>query len=526
MWTRRETLKTAATLPLGLALGLGSTKAATSELGLPPGAPSGPPAPFSFDRLIDRARLLAAAPYEPPVTSAGAILQTIDYDLHQKIKIRPERGLWTDGTGTFAVELFHPARFFQAPVSIHIVSEGVAHEVLYSPDYFDYGDTGLASKLPDDLGFAGLRVMAPNREESDWLVFLGAAYFRSSGALNQYGQSARGVAIDTGLSTPEEFPRFSEFYIEQAHGASDTIVIHTLLDGPSLSGAYRFTCTRGDGVVTEVDSALFVREDIERLGIAPLTSMFWFGEHNRHRAADWRPEIHDTDGLALWNGAGERLWRPLNNPPAASTNAFIDENPRGFGLQQRDRAFHNYEDDGVFYERRPSVWVEPMGPWGKGAVQLVELPTDDEIYDNIVAFWVPEKPAVAGSQWRFKYKLHWLEDEPYTPDIGRVMHVRLGKGGIPGQPRPPGRRKIVIDFSGGLLEKLKKLDEVKPVIDTSRGTIDNDYALQVVGTHNWRAFFDIDVHGEEPVNIRCYLRLDGKTLTETCLFQYLPFSYG
>jgi glucans biosynthesis protein len=208
------------------------------------------------------------------------------------------------------------------------------------------------------------------------------------------------------------------------------------------------------------------------------------------------------------------------------TSSFLDKNPRGFGLLQRDRAFYNFEDDGVFYDRRPSVWIEPLGDWGAGAVQLVEIPTDDEIHDNIVAYWQPEMPVEAGSEWSFAYRLHWLADEPYAADnVARVRHTRLGRAGIPGQPRPEGGRKFVIDFDGGPLTDLRKLDEVEPVITASRGKIDNDYALQVVGTRTWRAFFDLYVDGNEPVELRCFLRLGQRTLTETWLYQYIPFTY-
>ena len=299
------------------------------------------------------------------------------------------------------------------------------------------------------------------------------------------------------------------------------------MDSPSVAGAYRFDWTKDTGAVADIQAELFCRNQITRMGVAPLTSMFWFGENNRHLATDWRPEIHDTDGLAMWTGAGERIWRPLNNPPTVQTSSFADSDPKGFGLLQRDRAFYDYEDDGVFYDRRPSVWVEPQGGWGRGAVQLVEIPTDDEIHDNIVAYWVPATPVAAGSQWSFAYRLHWLADEPYPPTaVARVRHTRLGRGGIPGQPRPAGARKFVIDFEGGPLEALKKLDPVKPVVNASRGRIDNAYALQIVGTRNWRAFFDLYAEGPEPVDLRLFLRLGERTLTETWLYQYIPFEYA
>ena len=482
--------------------------------------------PFSFEELIARAKDLVAEPFEEPVIRHADILETIDYDAFQQIVYRRELGLGEGTNVNFPAQLFHLGRYFKAPVRIHWLEQGRAREVRYTPDYFTFGDTDLDKKLPDDLGFSGFRLQDGQDANTDWMALLGGSYFRSSGELNQYGLSARAIAIDTALATPEEFPRFTEFWLQPGTVTSDEFTIFALLDGPSIAGALRMLCTKAGKVQQEIEARFFVREDIERMGIAPLTSMFWFGEHNRHQAKDWRPEIHDSDGLAMWTGAGERLWRPLNNPSSVMTNSFFDENPKGFGLMQRDRAFHNYEDDGVFYDRRASVWIEPLHEWGKGAVQLVEIPTDDEIHDNIVMYWVPEEPAKAGSEWTFNYRLFWNADEPYPSEaVAKVIHTRLGNGGVPGQPRPEGVKKFVIDFEGGPLKDVKKLDEVKPIISASSGEISNDYALQVVGTKNWRAFFDLTVEGNDPVNLRLYLQLGDKTLTETWLYQYHPFPY-
>jgi glucans biosynthesis protein len=496
--------------------------------GAAPGAAlgPGPPRAFDFDWLQTEAKRLAARPYEPPVIRYPDILESIDYDVYQKIQFKPERALWADGKAPFPVQFFHLGRYFKAPVRIYVVAGGNAREVRYTPDDFTFGDTGLDKKLPADLGFAGFRVMDGPGAKTDWLAYQGASYFRTSGALNQYGLSARGLAIDTAMPWPEEFPRFTQFWLEQTPPESSHILIYALMDSPSVTGAYRFDWVKHEGEVAGIRAELYCRKAIERMGVAPLTSMFWYSETNRRQATDWRPEIHDSDGLALWTGNGERLWRPLNNPPTVRTSSFFDNNPKGFGLLQRDRAFYHYEDDGVFYNRRPSVWVEPLGDWGRGAVQLVEIPTDDEIHDNIVNYWLPEASVEAGSHWSFAYRLFWLADEPYPPDnIGLVRHTRLGRGGIPGQPRPPGSRKFVIDFSGGPLNDLHKHDKVEPVITTSRGKIDNAYALQVVDTTTWRAFFDLYADGPDPVELRCFLKLGDRTLTETWLFQYIPFEY-
>ena len=252
---------------------------------------------------------------------------------------------------------------------------GSAREIVYRQSYFDMPEKHVAHSLPDGIGFAGFRVMAED-QTWDWLAFLGASYFRSPGAAKQYGMSARGLAIDTALPSGEEFPRFSTFWLEAVPGSRERVVIYALLESPSVVGAYRFDCAYANGVAMDVDMHIVARKPIERTGIAPLTSMYWYSETDKTKGLDWRPEIHDSDGLALWTGAGERIWRPLNAPPNVMTNSFVDENPKGFGLLQRDRIFDHYEDDGVFYNKRPSVWIEPLDAWGRGSVQLVEIPTN------------------------------------------------------------------------------------------------------------------------------------------------------
>ena len=481
---------------------------------------------FTFDELKQRAKGMAMKTYSEPMIRHGDILEAIDYDAFQKIVFKRERGVGEDGSANFPVQLFHLGRYFKVPVKLHVLNRGQAREILYRSDYFAFGETSLDKILPDDLGFSGFRLQDSPGASTDWVAFLGASYFRSAGELNQYGLSARGVAIDPALPSPEEFPRFTEFWLELGSPDSNDVVIYALLDGPSVTGAFRMVCRKNEQIVMEIEANLYPRQDITRMGVAPLTSMFWYGENNRHQIRDWRPEIHDSDGLAMWTGSGERLWRPLNNPTSVMTNSFLDTNPKGFGLLQRDRAFYHYEDDSVFYDLRPSVWIEPLGHWGDGAVQLIEIPTDDETNDNIVIYWLPKEPVKAGSEWRFNYRLYWVASEPYPSQAAsRVIHTRLGNGGVPGQPRPKGARKFVVDFEGGPLKEVEKLDKVEPVISTSKGRIDNDYALQVVGTKSWRAFFDLYVEGEEPVNLRLFLKLGDRTLTETWLYQYLPFTY-
>ena len=274
----------------------------------------------------------------------------------------------------------------------------------------------------------------------------------------------------------------------------------------------------------DVEASLNLRKSVERFGIAPLTSMYWYSETVKVQGIDWRPEVHDSDGLAIWTGSGEHIWRPLNNPNRVMVSSFVDTSPRGFGLCQRDRDVENYLD-GVRYHDRPSAWVEPIGDWGRGAVQLTELPTDDEIHDNIVAMWVPAEPAAAGKTYDLKYRIHWYADEPFPSPLARVVATRIGRGGQPGHPRPAGVRKFAVEFRGKQLASLPKGVLPEAVITVSRGTVSlvmteavpNDVPGQ------WRATFDLTVQGTEPVEMRCYLKLKNEVLSETWLYQHHPF---
>ncbi len=477
----------------------------------------GPARAFSFDALVELAKQAASEPYRPAVVPAPEQIAKIDYDQHWRIRFREEESMEPAGPDA-PVQLFHPGRFFPEPVRVHLVEDGDAREVIYSRDYFDMPEDSPARDLPEDTGFAGFRVMRPGMEP-DWVSFLGASYFRCDGPFRQYGLSARGLAIDTGLSKPEEFPRFSHFWIGRPEDPEDDVTAWALLDGPSVSGAYRFGLRNkghGEGQVITIAARLFMRREVERLGIAPLTSMYWYSERDRIMADDWRPEIHDSDGLFMETGSGERIWRALDNPKVARTSSFFDRDPRGFGLIQRDRQFENYQDDGVFYDRRPSVWIEPMGDWGAGAEQLVELPAHDETFDNIVAYWTPETMPPGGAALSYDYRIHWVPEDPLPPHVARAVSTRQGEGGVPGQPIPEGIDKMVIDFEGPALEGLDAKSGVEAEIEANGGEIREPIGIRpVVGTNRWRLSFDFVQTGPEPVSLRAYLRRGDDTLTET-----------
>ncbi|HEX9451239.1 MAG TPA: glucan biosynthesis protein D [Burkholderiales bacterium] len=492
----------------------------------------GPPQPFSFDRLKQRARAMAATAHVSPPRPAPDITAKIDYAAHGQIKFRADTALAAEGPGHFPVTFFHLGMFFQKAVKMHAVRRGEAREIIYRADYFDMPADSIARRLPEGAGFAGFRIQESRAgkldwHKNDWVAFLGASYFRAIGELYQYGLSARGLAVNVANPNPpfaEEFPDFTEFWIEEQAESADYVTVHALLDGPSVAGAYRFRMQRGPAVLMDVETAIFIRQDIARLGVAPLTSMYWFSETVKPTAADWRPELHDSDGLALWTGTGERLWRPLNNPPGLAVSAFGDDKPRGFGLSQRDRNFDHYLD-GVRYDLRPSLWVEPLAGFDRGAVQLIELPTDDEIHDNVNAMWVPAEPARAGGSFEFKYCLHWSADEPFAAALARCVATRLGNGGVPGLPRPKGVRKFMVEFLGAPLAKLPFGVKPEAVLWASRGEFSYVFAEAVPDDvlGHWRAQFDLTVQGTEPVEMRLYLKSGADALSETWTYQYHPF---
>lgn len=520
---RRDFLKSASALaaygiPLAALLQPASAKSLSRK-----------PQPFDYAWLKGHARHLSGQAF---VSHAGELpqsLKDITWDDHQRLQFKPEHSLWRERGVPFQARFFHLGMYQQTPVHLFEVVDGLATEIPYRSEYFRYDGKAKLGKLPEDLGYAGFRIQVPPKFELDVAAFLGASYFRAVGDQKQYGLSARGLAIDTGLPRPEEFPVFSHYWLERPKPGATQLTVHALLDSPSTTGAYRFLITPGKNLVMEVDAALYPRKSIERLGIAPLTSMYQVGENDRRMDWDWRPEIHDTDGLAMHTGAGEWLWRPLVNPANLRFNSYFDHNPRGFGLLQRDRNFDHYQDDGVFYEKRPSLWVEPRGDWGKGAVQLVEIPTVDETFDNIVAFWNPAEPVQPGKEMLLAYTLHWGGIPPALPPLATAQATRTGLGGVIGQKRSRFSWRFAVDFAGGELDALDPKTKVEPIITVSRGLVEVTSARPIaaqVGLQSprtYRAMFDLVPDDSlEPINVRLYLKSGEKVLSETWLYQYTP----
>jgi glucans biosynthesis protein len=487
--------------------------------------PPTPREPFDYARLKGIAHSLASAPYQAPPEKLPPPVARLDWDHWQAIRFRDDRSLWAADGLRFQVRFFHLGFRNVKPVRMFSVDGGFAQEILYDPALFDYGNSGLkGSEVPTNLGFAGFRLLFHTDWVRDFAAFQGASYFRAVDIDRQYGMSQRGLAIDCGAPTPEEFPDFIAYYLEKPAKDSSLLTIYGLLDSPSVAGAYRFVIDANEPLTMDIDAALYPRKQIERLGIGPCTSMFLVGKNDRRVDNDWRPEIHDSDGLQIWSGSGEWIWRPLMNPAGLRVNSYTDEHPRGFGLMQRERRFEQYQDDGVFYDKRPDVWVEPKGNWGRGAVMLVEIPTEDETSDNIVAFWSPADKPRQGQELLYAYRLNWCRENPVVVDLARVYATRTGIGGIIGRKRSYFSWRFVVDFAGGELSGLGESAKLVPVISASRGRIEITSVRPLHSIDGYRAMFDLALTDDsvEPINLRLFIAADGQALSETWLYQYTP----
>ncbi|WP_051955462.1 glucan biosynthesis protein [Beijerinckia mobilis] len=520
--TRRTLLGT------GMASGLSWTIGALSEAAADsvPGAITlGAPKAFSYAALRERARRAARLPYKELAETNSAILDALDYDAVGAIQHPVENALFASGPGAYRATFFHLGRLQRKPVRINVVTGSQTRPVLYNPHLFTMPAQSPARNLPADTGFAGFRLHKPadypdGDSLGDFFAFLGASYFRASGPLSQYGLSARGLAIDVAPApgSQEEFPSFTQFWIEPRKSLPP--LIYAWLEGPSVVGVYRFdTSLAPKRTLIDVTLTLHLRKSIARLGLAPLTSMYWFSERRKESSADWRPEVHDSDGLALWTQDGHHIWRPLDNPATVRVSSFPGSGLRGFGLIQRDRDVQHYLD-AVHFERRPNLWIEPKGPWPEGTVELVEIPTQSEYNDNIVAFFRPSAPARAGQTHHLRYRAHWIATEPHPSDLCRCTATRLARPMHYRDDEPEFHQWIVVDFEG---EALASLTDITPHVTASSGTLESIDFESVPGrSQAARVRFAIRLAERKTSDLSITLTRNGKPVSETWLFTLDP----
>ena len=464
--------------------------------------------------MRELARALAGKPYEPPDQKLPDALKSLTYDQYRTIRFQPEHALWRGENRGFEAQFFHRGFFYKDKIDIYEVVDGKAHVIPYKREDFSFGE-GIGAWPDGNLGFAGFRLHAPlNKPDyyDEVCVFLGASYFRAVAKSEVYGLSARGLAIDTGEAKGEEFPLFKAFWLERPAPGVNSMVVHALLDSKSAAGSFRFTVRPGATTIFDVESALYPRVEVAHGGLAPLTSMFLFGPNARAEVEDFRPQVHDSDGLMMLNGRGENLWRPLCNPHSLQVSAFADTNPRSFGLVQRDKDYASYQDLESDYQKRPSLIVEPIGDWGEGEVVLFEIPSKQEIHDNIAAFWRPKQPAEAKSEHIYTYRLHW------GPDLAKTdVLARFTRTGLSAQDN--GVKLFVLELAG---ERLKTLDAkaVKGVVTADKGDIRNIVAQPNPETGGWRLSFQVGIKDQTAIELRAYLAQNDEGVSEIWIYRW------
>lgn len=446
-----------------------------------------------FEYVASLAKDLSEEDYEEP-DELPAFLSELDYDAYRKIRYNPEKYLWSDEGLPFSLGFFHPGFLHSDRIKVNEFTPTHAQHVRYLNEFFIFEDDELAGKMPSSLDYAGLRLSYAVDGEDDYrevASLLGASYFRGVGVGSHYGTSSRGIAINSGLGTEEEFPKFKEVWLGKPLDSSGSVVMYALLDGPSLSGAYEFVIRPGDSTVMQVKARLFVRKTMESFGVAPLTSMFWRGENRTSEQRDYRPEVHDTDGLIIAEKDNSPIWRAIDLGEKTRLSYFGVERLRGFGLMQRDREFANYQDLEADYHKRPSVWVEPKGDWGRGFVKLVELPTETEFEDNVVVFWEPAVIPEVGEELNYEYDLHWMpEPAPARYPASRVVSTRTGE-----DPSYPNTEVFVIDFSGG---QERGEPELVSAVDGAASLV-HEHVIWNPYSKSWRVVLRLEGLGEDGV---------------------------
>jgi len=530
---------------------LGAIFAAAANLGLgrsalAQGSPARPgadkagaekPVAFGFEDVLKRARELSSKEHSATTVALPEELARLDFDRWREIRFRADKAPLGEKGGKFRLQLFHPGHLFQRPVTINLVTDGRAEPMANVAKLFDYGPIKFSKPLPADLGVAGFRVHYPlndPKRSDEFVSFLGASYFRWLGRDQKYGLSARGLSIGTGLlDNKEEFPFFREFWIETPVGEANTITISALLDSPSLSGAFKFVFEPGPEAPVEVEATIFPRKTVSGIGYAPLTSMYFLGENDRHlndrnKYDEFRPELHDSDGLLIHTNDGEWIWRPLHNPLVQEVHNFPVTNVRGYGLIQRDRSFAHYQDIELNYEERPSYWIEPEDDWGAGRIELIELATKDETFDNIIVAFVPTEAAEAKKPFSFNYRMRSLTDGLQLHALAYVLNTFSAPAYALGAGEAVGRntRRFMIDFTGGdLAFHLAKPSAVEIVASASNGKVFRQFLVPNPAAGGFRVMLDVEVHPTEVTTMTCKLRTGQRLLTETWAYSWKVYDF-
>jgi glucans biosynthesis protein len=495
-------------------------------------------AEVNLDYVAQRALERAKKPFHSPRADLPKVLRqdNLDYDKYREIRFRRDRALWTSDNLPFRIEFFHPGYLYQEPVHINEFTLTHTQPIRFVRDFFDYGKLDIADQIPAKTGYAGFRILYPLEQTNQFDelgAFLGASYFRLLGKDQHYGESARGLAIDCGESgRPEEFPIFTDWWLGKPSPDDLELRLYAILDSVSCTGAYEFDIRPGETTVCDVDAIIYLRETntidavvsnrppIATLGLAPLTSMFWFGKNTERKPEDYRTEVHDSDGLLVHMGNGEIFWRPLDNPPTLRHQIFHAPHIRGFGLMQRERDFAAYQDMFNLYHEVPSVWIEPHGDWGDGDLHLVELNTTYEGLDNIVAFWDPKQKPAPLQPFHFGYTMEWTRETDIKISENKVVSTRVGP-----DAQFAGATQFVIDFDGPALDAIPANHPPVAIASCSaNAAIVANSVVRNPFLGTWRIYLKMQpkAGNHDPVDLRCTLQQGTNVVSETWTYQWSP----
>jgi glucans biosynthesis protein len=466
--------------------------------------------------VAEIARQLSRKAFVAPPNDLPDVFSNLTYDQYVAIKQAPPSLIWGSDNRGIAVEPLHRGFLFTNPVSLFLVEDGQVRRVGYDRSRFDYGKLNVPANI-GDIGYSGFRLFTNfgNGQMVDFAIVQGATFFRALARGQNYGVVTRALTLKPAEVKGEEFPIFRAFWLERPSAGSNSITVHGLIDSESTAGSVRMTFRPGDMTIVDVETSLFPRVNLDHVGLGGMTSTYFFGANDRRNVDDARPAVHESSGLQMLNGQGEWLWRPLQNPETLQISAFVDTSPRGFGLLQRNRSYEEFQDDEQHYERRASLWIEPLGDWGQGSVQLLEIPSDSEVNDNILAYWRPKAPMAAGTEVALNYRQYWCWTPPERPPLAIAIDTRIGRGSA-GR-----RRRVMVDFEGDMLGDNWPAD-LKPTVTVGPGAIQSVKLWPYPERKTARVTFELDPLNENACEMRLVLEANGKPISETWLYRWTP----
>ncbi|MBX9759497.1 MAG: glucan biosynthesis protein [Beijerinckiaceae bacterium] len=527
MFKRRDVLKFALAGLSGPAIASTSSGPALAqqtppENGAGTAAPPAKPARFDPALVMDLARNLARQPWRKPSADLPEPFNALNHEQYVGIQRRPETIIWRDQSIGFALEPSQRGFIFSNSLQINIVEDGVARRLVYDPADYTFGKLNAPADRKD-IGFSGFKLWQRAQDGSleEFCLFQGQGYFQTVGRGQPFGASTRALAVrpvDQGRG--EEFPQFVAVWIERPVLAANTVIIHALLDSESVTGAFRYTMRPGDATIVDTECTLFTRAAIDNVGIAAVQGTFLFGPIDRRRGDDVRPGVYDVSGVQMHSGKDEWIWRPVANRQSIQLSAFVDDNPKGFGILQRDRDFAQFADDDNHWEARPSVWTEPLGDWGAGHVTLLEIPAESQVNQNIIVYWRPRATLAANSETTFSYRQWWCWTPADRPPFATVLRSRSGR--VTGSPPNARRRRFLVEFRGDALADVARFPEIAARVTTASGSIMTSRLMLSRQEKSARVTFDVDAGAEPHTELRLLLESAGKPISETWLYRWTP----